>query len=806
MRKVDSLPIDKHLNQIATALATSPNVILTAPPGSGKTTRTPAHLLNHFKKIIVLVPRRIAALSSAARISDENGWTLGEEVGYQVRFENKTQPKTRLIFMTEGVFIKKINDTKMWQDLELIIFDEFHERSSHLDLALGICLERQILEQSPKILVMSATLNTSKLQQYLPDSKLVEVESAPHPLEINYSKKTQRLMCDYVFADHLIDTLQTAVNTGQQDVLVFLPGLSEIRFISRALQNKFSAFEIAILHGSIPLTEQRKILAPSSQRRIILSTNVAESSLTLPSVDAVIDSGLEKKAVTENKIGFKRLELTRISLFSAKQRAGRAARTGPGKCYRLWHELDERSMDEQIEPEIIHSDLLNESITLASLGIKDPDSFSWLDRPKKSFKTALSQLQKWGLLNNDLNITSKGKLVQSCPLDMERALLFVELSLAGFQSEASVFLGFIETTAFEKQTESVDLNSLHLNEAGLRIANQLSRILVQPQPSDEKNFKDQLIRIFFTRFPHRIAQLKEGLQAVSSLGRGVELSGYLVSPQTRYFLLLSGREMNQAVTKCDFAVGFSAEEFARHSQQNVEQHVEILLDHERKQLYKIERKVAGNFMLAEGIKSFLSSKEVEQHLPAFLEKHFTELLSQHGHFQKYSAKMAFLQRKAFELGYTTDDFTFLEDLQERTLESVRDSIANLEDFYHLNLYEILLFLTPENIKTDLQQLPDTFKLPNGKTVAIDYESEQAPKIAARIQEFFGLQKNPQLLGNRIRMTIELLAPNYRPAQVTSQLENFWKSSYLEIRKELKARYPKHAWPEDPLSYQHPVKS
>ncbi|AGH96176.1 ATP-dependent helicase C-terminal domain-containing protein [Pseudobdellovibrio exovorus] len=806
MPKLDALPIDSYLETAALAFIKSANVILTAPPGSGKTSRTPAYLLKHFKKIIVLVPRRIAALSSAARICDENNWNLGEDVGYQVRFENKTQANTRLIFMTEGVFVKKLNDPKLWQDLELIIFDEFHERSSQLDLALGVCLEKQILEQSIKMLVMSATLNTEKLQSYLPESTLVEVESSPYPLQIVYSKKSQRLMCDYQFADQLIETLQSAVNTCKKDILIFLPGLAEIRFIARAIENKFSSLEVAILHGSTPLAEQKRILAPTAQRRIILSTNVAESSLTLPSIDGVIDSGLEKKAVTESKIGFKKLELTRISLFSAKQRAGRAARTGAGVCYRLWHELDERSMDEQIEPEILSSDLLTESLTLASIGIKDPDSFSWLDRPKKPFKKALEQLQSWELLDQNLDITSKGRLVQSCPLDIERALLFVELAVAGFQPEAATFLGFIESTNFDKQTEAIDLASLHLNDAGLRIANQLSRLFITLKESEFKTFKEQLIHTFFRYFPHRIAQLKDGVQAVSSLGRGIELSSYLVTPQVRYFLLLSGRDYTQAITKCDFAIGVTPEEFTRHSQQNVLTQTEILLDEERQQLYKIERKTAGNFVLSEGVKTFLKPTELKEHFADFLNQRFFELLEKNESFQKYHNKMNFLKKRSSDLGYNSNDFSFLEDLNEQLKSSVIDTVGSLEDFYQLNIYELLLFLTPDKIKSDLLQLPDYFKLPNSKTVPIDYLSEQAPKVSARIQEFFGLQKNPTLLKDRLRMTIELLAPNYRPAQVTSQLENFWKTSYLEIRKELKARYPKHAWPEDPSSYIAPIQN
>lgn len=796
-----ALPIDAFLSDITAAFAKHDNVILTAPPGSGKTTRTPAELMQVFKKIIVLVPRRIAALSSAARIAEENGLTLGHEVGYQVRFDSRCGPQTQLLFMTEGVFIKKINDAEMWKDLELVIFDEFHERSSHLDLALGLCSEKQLLEQKPKILVMSATLNTSKLQTYLDRPALIEVSAAPHPLEIIYSKKSQRLMCDFVFAEQLQEALTQAANRSQQDILVFLPGLGEIRFIERQLQGRFSQFEFNILHGSVPLAEQRRILAPSDQRRIILSTNVAESSLTLPSVDAVVDSGLEKKAVTESKIGFKRLELNRISQFSAKQRAGRAARTGPGVCYRLWHELDERSMPEQIEPEVIESDLLEESLTLLSAGVSNPDSFSWLDRPKKTFKSALEQLRRWDLID-DGGVTSKGQLVQSCPLDIERSVLFLELARAGWQKPGAKLMAFLETADFERLHEMPDLDDLPLTEQGRRIESQLLRLRMgsDANTTSGRSFRLDLIEIFFRRFAHRIAKRKEGVQAVSSLGRGIELSKYLVSRETDYFALLSGREFTAALTKSDFAIGFSTAEFEALSAANLRVETKIDYDSEKRRLYKTERKLAGNFVVNESAKSFLNETESREHIGEFLREHFAELLAQHEQFARFEQRVNFLRKKAPELGYTGEDFDFLNDLTDRLHDSIEGSLSTVEDFFNLNLYELLLYQCPERIAADLRELPGHFALPSGKTIAVDYDSEQAPKISARIQEFFGVRSNPTVLGGRVRMTVELLAPNYRPAQVTSQLENFWKSSYLDVRKDLKARYPKHAWPENPLEY------
>lgn len=801
------LPIDSFLDRIVKAYLENDNLILTAPPGSGKTSRVPAAILQNLlntkssKKIIVLVPRRIAAISSAMRICEENNWVLGQEVGYQVRFENKTSANTQLIFMTEGVFIKKLADLDLWAELELIVFDEFHERSSNIDLCLGICLEKQILEQQIKMLVMSATLNVEQLEKYLGKSVHIEVTTPAFPLEIINAKKTQRLMCDYVFADLFLDTLQQAANKSSKDILAFLPGLSEIRFIEKAISQKFSNFEINILHGSVKLEEQKRIVSGhSAGRRIILSTNIAESSITIPSIDCVIDSGLMKKSVTDSKIGFNRLELSRISQFSAKQRAGRAARTGPGICYRLWHELDERSMPEQIVPEIFESDLLEESLTLLSLGIQQPDQFSWLTRPKKTFKQALNQLKQWKLIDADFKITAKGKLVQSCPLDIERSLLFVDLSSKGFFTEACTFLAFLETTNFDKQTEPVNLQKLILNDLGRKIESQLQRLKIPVNEKPIASFKETLISLFFADFAYKIAKKKEKTQLISSLGRGVEISPYLLGADLDYYLLFSGREVNSALTKCDFAVGFTTAEFEKYSANNVKTITDVAFDPEKNRIYKIEKKVAGFFTISESARTYVNEKENPNLFLQFFEQHFDDLLNQHEQYKNYVTKVEFLKKKSSEAGLDAENFTYLEDFKSLVLDSVRDSVKSIQEFTELNLFDILLFSTPDNIRKSLSALPSSFTLPNGKVIKVDYESEQAPKISARIQEMFGVKSNPTVLNGNLRMTVELLAPNYRPTQVTSQLERFWTTSYVDVRKELKARYPKHAWPENPLEY------
>lgn len=800
MQKIN-LPVDIHLNEIIESFNFYDNLIITAPPGSGKTTRIPASLCSKFKKIIVVVPKRIAAISAAARIADENNWILGNQVGYQIRFENKSNFNTKLIFMTEGVFIKKLQDQKLWLDLELIIFDEFHERSSLLDLALGFTFEKQILEQKIKMIIMSATLETNHLKIYLSSDakgdainyKHIHIPTQTYPLEILKSKKSQRLIVDHQFIEHLITTLHTAFIKSHKDILIFMPGISEINFVKKQLSSKFQNVPIDILHGSIKLEEQKKILLYNSEqnqpRRIILSTNIAESSLTLPSIDCVIDSGLVKKTVTENKIGFKKLEISRISLFSATQRAGRAARIGPGVCFQLWHTLDERSMPSSVPPEILSSDLMEECLTLLSLGVRNPDQFSWLDKPQKSFHQALELLHKWELVE-----TEKGQLVQSCPLDIERSLLFVELCLQGLQGKASQLLAFLETTNFDFQTDTVDLGNLKLNDNGFKIEAQLNHIKISPISNSDKTLKEIIISLFFKYFPNKIAKKKEKNFAISSLGRGVELSPYLISAESEYFLLLSGRDYTQALTKCDFAISLTNQEFEKFSSQNIHKTTLIDLDIEKMKLFKIEKNTAGNFVISTTSKIFIDEYSNPEIFKEYFKNNFLKLLELHQDYKTYLIKVNFLKNN------TQNDFEYFNNIHLHIFEAISETCTTIFDFFKTNLYEIILYATPSDVVKQLQQLPSHFSLPNGKSVLIDYESEQAPKISARIQDFFGQTNNPTLLNGSIRLTIELLAPNNRPTQITSQLENFWKTSYFEIKKELKSRYPKHAWPDDPINY------
>ncbi|MFN3455782.1 MAG: helicase-related protein, partial [Pseudobdellovibrio sp.] len=466
-----TLPIDSHLKQITHLLNKNSSLVLTASPGSGKTTRFPAHLLKTLlpeqnKKIIVIVPKRVSAVSAADRIAQENNWSLGTEVGYQVRFESKISTKTQLIFMTEGVFLKRIQNTlsensvDFWSEIHTLIIDEFHERSTSIDIILGLAYEQKILGRNFNLTVMSATLNADQIKNYLETCDHYDIQAPPHKLEVFYSDKTQRLMCDDQFYTQLKDTLVKAWKTAKKDILVFLPGQHEINYFRSVIQPLFPQTQIETLHGSISLADQKRIVksAPDTNRRIILSTNVAESSLTISGLDCVIDSGLEKSAYTEPKVGFSGLSLQRISLFSATQRAGRAAREQNGFCFKLWHPTDERSMKEQIEPEVLTSTLIEECLLLYGQDIQDISKFSWLTQPpKNTIKTAQSKLLNWKLIDTKNNLTPLAKLIIHWPLSLQNSILHYYLSLGGFKVFSAKLIAHIENGTLDlilKQDQS----------------------------------------------------------------------------------------------------------------------------------------------------------------------------------------------------------------------------------------------------------------------------------------------------------------------------------------------------------------
>jgi ATP-dependent helicase HrpB len=814
---MQALPIDPYLDEIVKKITSDKPVILTASPGSGKTTRVPAHLLKTIKttstkKIIVIVPKRVSALSAADRIASENNWGLGIDVGYQVRFENKITAKTQLIFMTEGLFLKRIQSPNFWDEIHTLIIDEFHERSSSIDLILGLSYEQKVLGRDLQLVIMSATLNVQQLKIFLGDCETFEVEAPPHKLDLVHSEKNQKLICDDLFFQNLKDTLVKAWKTAHKDVLIFLPGQREILRFKNIIQPLFPQNRIEILHGSLSLNEQKQIVRndSGSGRRIILSTNVAESSITVSGLDCVIDSGLEKKSYRENKVGFTGLDLQRISLFSAKQRAGRAAREQAGFCFKLWHATDEMSMKEQIEPEILKTSLLEESLLLFQQEVTDIESFSWLTKPSQvTIKQARQKLLKWQLLTEKFQLTALASTISKWPLSVENSILHFQLSLRGFSTESAKLIAVLESGSVESLLEKnknfagsdvakiLDMNQLDFMTD--RIFQQiLSSCKVNATKAYHENFEKTLIEVYAEFFPEKVAFVKTKTNAVSMYGRGLQVAAGSHTANSDFFIALAGRENHSQFTQITCSLGFdkklAQEIFAPLAKKQTEVHY----DFEKNEFFKIEQLKFETFVLNDYGKSRLNSSELQKNWKEFFKKSSLDFLKIHPNYEKIKARLNFLNRKeGKDIVLSADSKNQLAGFEDLLTDYILQGYNDFEDYKNCDLFYLSYQVLNEELCDLLQNLPETITSARGRTHPVDYSDEKAPLISLKIQDAFGWKDTPKICHNKFTLTLELLAPNMRPAQITSQLGLFWKSSYTDVRKELRARYPKHDWPEDP---------
>jgi ATP-dependent helicase HrpB len=821
------LPIDAYLDQIIEKSFSDLPLILLATPGSGKTTRVPAKLLKELrlksntKKIVVIVPKRIAAVSACDRIADENNWRLGSDVGYQVRFESVCEKSTQLIFMTEGIFLKKVQNTNFWNDIGYIILDEFHERSASIDLILGLSFERKILNNtgSLQIIVMSATLNVDQLKYFFTEFQFVQIQQPPHKLDTVYQKTSQSLYCDSTFYQNLKAAAVTAVKISKKDILVFLPGFREIIKSQAVLKAQFPDLQIEYVYGGMSLPDQKRVLNKvKNERRIILATNIAESSLTVPELDCVIDSGLEKTVVSEKKMGFTKLETVRISQFSATQRAGRAARTGPGTCFKLWHEIDDRSLPEQKKPEILQSDLLEEVLVLAELGITDFQNFSWLDQPAvQKLNSATEKLRTWNLIDSANKVSAMGKQVAQIPLDIRAAILFYELCRYEFTDEACHLFSVLETIDVTKRSKHnpYDLNS------------DLDYIFQAPETLQQKkihqqlkkvseffqfysvtelkiNFESCLLEIHARYFPERICLKKSPLTGLSASGRGVEFleSSAIQSDKipNDYIVVLSAFEKSGAATQIQLGAGYAKTVAQTILKKYLSQNIKIEFKPEQKKFMKKTVQNFGEFVFNESSPETFSESELNDSWAQFVKDSPELFLKMNPHFEKIVHKINFLKLKSDALHLQTLDFDFFINFVPNLAVKLTENINHFSDFLSADIIYFLPGLMPEAIYQLLLKLPDEFVLPTGRSVFINYTDPKAPMISAKIQDCFQWQNTPKLL-NQIPLTIELLAPNRRPAQITNDLNQFWKNSYKDVRKDLRARYPKHHWPEDVLNAQ-----
>jgi ATP-dependent helicase HrpB len=826
------LPIDEVLPQLIATLRSNSSVVLQAPTGAGKTTRVPPAILDAGLagkgRIVMLEPRRLAARAAARRMSIEHGTVLGGEIGYQVRFDKKCGPSTRIMAVTPGILLRMLHDDPYLESISVLIFDEFHERGLESDLALGIArIVQQTVRPDLKLIVMSATLATERISAYLGGCPIVESEGRLFPVDIIYDPRPNEQSWPFASARAVSRLLKRTAG----DILVFLPGMYEIRQTERELEALAHEHDLAVLvlHGDLPPEQQDAALLPQSRRKVVLATNVAETSVTVEGVTGVVDMGQARQMFFDPGVGLDRLDLTPISKASADQRAGRAGRTEPGVCIRLWSEVAHRSRPDQTDAEIRRVDVSGAVLQLLRLGEADPLRFPWLDPPPESaVMQALSLLRILGAVDAK-GLTDLGKRMAALPVHPRLARLLIagrDLGCAGRAALAAALLG--ERDPFQRSkaptSSSVLTNSdvldrieameefertgrfqfaigeLHRGAASfiLRARDQLGQLLddARPAPTNApvSGAEEPMLRALMAAYPDRLARRRNhgGTRGVMVGGRGVILLPSSRVLETELFLCIDvDAGATEALVRQASSVSrdWLAPEGLKETRL-----VEFNPNSE-----KIEARRTLQFedLLLDSTPILLPNTEETAGVlaKAALERFDRIRPAPDSQAGQYLLRAGCLRKWLPELALPAFD---AKDMGE-ILSWLCAGCRSFDDLKKADwLGAIHGKLTHQQRQAVEREVPEGLEVPSGSRIALSYEAGRPPVLAVRIQELFGLADTPRIAGGRVRVLLHLLAPNFRPQQVTDDLASFWANTYPIVRKELRARYPKHAWPENPL--------
>jgi ATP-dependent helicase HrpB len=823
----EPLPIDVVLPGLLDALRRRPSAVLRAPTGAGKTTRVPPALLDAglagSGRVIMLEPRRIAARAAARRMSAERGTRLGDDIGYHVRFDRQASSHTRILVVTPGILLRLLQDDPFLETTGVVAFDEFHERGLESDLALGMVrLIQQTVRPDLRIVVMSATLAVDAVSVYLDDCPIVASEGRLHPVDIHYEPRPQ--------GKPLAEAVATAVGRLLDhidgDVLVFLPGLAEIRHTARALDALARERDLAVLplHGDLPPEQQDAALLPQPRRKVVLATNVAETSVTVEGVTAVVDSGLARLLLFDPAVGLDRLKLTPISRASADQRAGRAGRTRPGVCVRLWSEVSHRARPEQTEPEIRRVDLAGAVLQLLAVGEKDVLRFPWLEPPREAtVAQALILLRRLGAIDDE-GVTELGRALVRLPVHPRLGRLLIEgqrygqpertALAAALLSERDPFLRGPDAPAdagghrtlsdvldrvealedYERNGRTATLNRGAARFV-LHARDQLMRSLRGGRAGKPDLHPDEaVLRALLAAFPDRVARRREpgGRRGVMVGGRGVFLAPSSAVTEPELFVCIDvDASKTETLVRQASAV---QRDWLPPGQVRVA--TEVTFDEETQRVIARRRVRYDDLLLEESPAALPDGEEVARVLCAAASTRLDRVLPSND-----STAGLFLQRLRClrgwmpELGLPTFDEADLREL----LPWLCPGRRSFEDLRRADWMGALQGrLTHQQFLAAQREAPERLEVPSGSRIALKYEPGRPPVLAVRIQEVFGLRDTPRVAGGRVRVLLHLLAPNYRPQQVTDDLASFWANTYPLVRKELRARYPRHAWPDDPL--------
>ncbi|NIE75652.1 ATP-dependent helicase HrpB [Pantoea sp. Ap-967] len=827
-----SLPIDAVLPALRQALENRDEAVLEAPPGAGKTTRVPLALLHEpwlaGQTILMLEPRRLAARAAAERLASELGEKVGETVGYRIRLDSKVGPNTRIEVVTEGILTRRLQADPALDGVGLLIFDEYHERSLDADLALALSLNgRELLRDEPplKILLMSATLEGERLSRLLGDAPVVSSEGRMHPVDIRWGRPFQP---GEFIEPRVVDNVLLALAEQPGSVLVFLPGQAEIRRVHQSLQDALGERPDVLLcplHGELDLNAQRAAIDPAPQglRKVVLATNIAETSLTIDGVRVVIDAGLARVPRFDPGSGMTRLDTQRISRASATQRAGRAGRLEPGVCYRLWSEAQHEQLAAHGSAEILQADLAGLALQLARWGVT-PEQLRWLDQPPPAaFSQAQDLLARLGAFKPGSrdNLSEHGQAMAELPAHPRIAHLLLRgqhLGLASMACDVAALLGERDI----QRGGGADLHSRlalvsgqdkasRASQGGVQRARQLARQyrgLLRGKPAAAVADPDHprwLGALLALAYPDRVAQQRRegGAEYRLANGRAALFNEADALMKCPWLVVADlGSRQGQREERIYLAAEFDPALLDGVLAEQVER-VDILDWDEREQVLRAERQVkVGELVLSREPLPGLDDEARAKALLGLVRRKGLNLLTWTPELRQWQARVALLR----QLDLDKDGYSEWPDLgDEALLASLEDwlqpylgKVSRLSHFAALDLSSMLRNLLPWPLPQRLEeQAPTHLGVPSGSNIRLDY-SENPPILAVRLQELFGLADTPRIAQGRQLVKLHLLSPARRPVQVTQDLANFWRTTYAEVKKDLKGRYPKHYWPDDPL--------
>ncbi|HCH0056440.1 TPA: ATP-dependent helicase HrpB [Vibrio parahaemolyticus] len=809
---MSQLPIEAVMPQLLTAVKHQHQVILKAAPGAGKSTYFPLQLIQNqvvTGKVIMLEPRRLAARNIARYLAEQLGEQVGQRVGYRVRGETKVSASTQLEIVTEGVMTRMIQNDPELDGVDLLIFDEFHERSIHADTALALSLEvQEALRDDLKLVVMSATLDQEALQSLLPEACYIESEGRSFAVETRYAPLTANDHLPTVMAKNI----ESLMNKESGSLLAFLPGVAAIKQVQERLSHLPDDVEVCPLYGQLSFTDQQKAISPAEKgkRKVVLATNIAETSLTIEGIRLVVDSGLERVARFDLKNGLTRLEQTRIAQSSAIQRAGRAGRIEEGICVRLYSESQLKQQPQVPQPEILHSDLASLVMELAFWGTTDIHELKWLDIPSAAaLQQAKQLLFSLGLITEQGQLTAEGKQAHDLGVEPRAAAMLIK---SQSHSDKMVNVALAAVALIEEPERNVTniAHSLHRWLSGshpkksllLKRAQSLAHKLDTTFSLREVD-EDALPLVLSLAFPDRIAQQRAnqfGRFALAN-GHGAEcrpddmLGGceYLVAID----LMWSHSNSSQIHLACELDVNILQTTFdSLFSTKEV-----VDWDEKKGRLVAEKQRKLGQLVIERASLPNPGKEKMTQALLTYVRRQGLSSLNwtpaAESLLERIRCAVDWLPEQAWPM---FDEASLLDSLDE-WLEPYMTSVASVKDLSKINLVEALNARLGWPLNQHLDEwLPEHYQLPTGTKKRIRYQHGHEPVLSVRMQEVFGESTSPTVAIGRKRLVLELLSPAQRPLQVTSDLAAFWNGSYKDVQKEMKGRYPKHVWPDAPANH------